>query len=139
MTELSLVPPALGLVGLIAAFIIYALVKRYDEGDEAIRKIADAIHTGAMVFMRREYSMVGVVRRLVAGAAVLFRIGRGDDLGLRRRGIVLGWGWLDRHVHGHQGQCPHHRRRPQPRAGGGAVRGLLRRLHHGLGGGPPWG
>ena len=60
MTEFTLVPPLLGAVGLIAAFIIYALVKRYDEGDEAIKKIADAIHSGAMVFMRREYSMLAL-------------------------------------------------------------------------------
>ncbi len=60
MTELTLMPPLLGAVGLIAAFIIYALVKRYDEGDDAIKKIADAIHSGAMVFMRREYSMLAL-------------------------------------------------------------------------------
>ena len=65
MTEFPIVPPALGLVGLIAAFIIYALVKRYDEGDEAIQKIADAIHSGAMVFMRREYSMLALFAALL--------------------------------------------------------------------------
>jgi K(+)-stimulated pyrophosphate-energized sodium pump len=45
---------------LIVAFIIFGLVMRYDEGDEKIKKIADAIHTGAMVFMRREYSMLAL-------------------------------------------------------------------------------
>ncbi len=56
----TLMPPLLGAVGLIAAFIIYALVKRYDDGEDAIKKIADAIHSGAMVFMRREYSMLAL-------------------------------------------------------------------------------
>ena len=75
MTELTLVPPLLGAVGLIAAFIIYALVKRYDEGDDAIKKIADAIHTGAMVFMRREYSMLALFA--VALLVLLFFSGLG--------------------------------------------------------------
>jgi len=47
-------------VGLIVAFIIFGLVMRYDEGSEKIKKIADAIHSGAMVFMRREYSMLAM-------------------------------------------------------------------------------
>ncbi len=77
MTELTLVPPLLGVVGLIAAFIIYALVKRYDEGDEAIKKIADAIHSGAMVFMRREYSMLALFA--VALLVLLFFSGLGVE------------------------------------------------------------
>ena len=58
MLELTVIPPALGLVGLAAAFVVYALVKRYEEGDEKVRGIADQIHLGAMVFMRREYLML---------------------------------------------------------------------------------
>ena len=77
MTEFTLVPPLLGAVGLIAAFIIYALVKRYDEGDEAIKKIADAIHSGAMVFMRREYSMLALFA--VALLVLLFFSGLGME------------------------------------------------------------
>jgi K(+)-stimulated pyrophosphate-energized sodium pump len=42
------------------AFIIFGLVMRYDDGDEKIKKIGDAIHTGAMVFMRREYTMLAL-------------------------------------------------------------------------------
>ena len=60
MLELTLIPPALGLFGLIAAFVVYALVKRYAEGDENVRKIANQIHIGAMVFMRREYAMLAL-------------------------------------------------------------------------------
>jgi len=58
MIDIALIPPAFGIVGLIVAFIIFGLVKHYDEGPENIRKIGDAIHLGAMVFMRREYSML---------------------------------------------------------------------------------
>ncbi|MDE0348571.1 MAG: sodium-translocating pyrophosphatase [Gammaproteobacteria bacterium] len=60
MLELTVIPPALGLVGLFAAFVVYALVKRYEEGDEKVRNIADQIHLGAMVFMRREYLMLAL-------------------------------------------------------------------------------
>ena len=77
MTDLTLMPPALGVVGLIAAFIIYALVKRYDDGDAAIKKIADAIHSGAMVFMRREYSMLALFAALLL--ALLFFSGLGVE------------------------------------------------------------
>ena len=60
MLEFTIIPPALGLVGLAAAFVVYALVKRYEEGDEKVRGIADQIHLGAMVFMRREYTMLAL-------------------------------------------------------------------------------
>ena len=55
-----LIPPILGVVGLIAAFIIYGIIKSYDEGSDALKKIADQIHLGAMVFMRREYTMLAL-------------------------------------------------------------------------------
>jgi K(+)-stimulated pyrophosphate-energized sodium pump len=58
MINTALIPPVFGIFGLIVAFIIFGLVKRYDEGPENIRKIGDAIHEGAMVFMRREYTML---------------------------------------------------------------------------------
>lgn len=60
MIETTLIPPLFGIVGLVVAFIIFGLVKRYDEGEEKIKKIADTIHQGAMVFMRREYTMLAM-------------------------------------------------------------------------------
>ena len=53
-------PPLLGAIGLVCAYILYKLVVRYPEGEENIKKIADQIHIGAMVFMKREYKMLGV-------------------------------------------------------------------------------
>jgi K(+)-stimulated pyrophosphate-energized sodium pump len=58
MIDTVLIPPIFGIVGLVVAFIIFGLVKRYDEGPENVRKIGAAIHEGAMVFMRREYTML---------------------------------------------------------------------------------
>ena len=58
--DLTLIPPVLGVVGLVAAMVIYGLVLKYDEGNDVVKKIADQIHTGAMVFMRREYTMLAI-------------------------------------------------------------------------------
>ncbi len=58
MLENLALPPILGLVGLVFAFVIYILVKKYPEGESSIKKIADQIHLGAMVFMKREYTML---------------------------------------------------------------------------------
>jgi K(+)-stimulated pyrophosphate-energized sodium pump len=51
-------PPLLGALGLICAFILYKIVIRYPEGEDNVKKIADQIHLGAMVFMRREYTIL---------------------------------------------------------------------------------
>ena len=71
-----LIPPILGVVGLIAAFVIYGIIKSYDEGSDALKKIADQIHLGAMVFMRREYTMLAL---FAAALLVLISV---TDLGL---------------------------------------------------------
>ncbi len=75
MTDLTLVPPLLGVVGLIAAVIIYGIVKRYDEGSDALKKIADQIHLGAMVFMRREYTMLAIFSAVLLVAIALTDLG----------------------------------------------------------------
>ena len=54
----TLIPPLLGVAGLVAALVIYLLVKRYSEGEDKVKEIAQKIHHGAMVFMRREYSLL---------------------------------------------------------------------------------
>ncbi len=64
--DITLVPPILGVVGLVAAAVVYLLVKRYPDGEATVKEIAEQIHRGAMVFMRREYSL------LAAFALVLF-------------------------------------------------------------------
>ncbi|MET0022864.1 MAG: sodium-translocating pyrophosphatase [Sedimenticola sp.] len=58
-------PPLLGIVGLVVAFGIYRQVMTYSTGNEKVTRISEHIHTGAMVFMRREYRM------LIIFAAVL--------------------------------------------------------------------
>ena len=65
--ELTYIPPLFGVIGLVAAFVIYLMVMRYPAGEAAVVKIAEQIHVGAMVFMRREYTMLA----LFAGVLVL--------------------------------------------------------------------
>jgi len=58
-------PPILGAVGLVIAFVIYTVMSRAPAGEGKIQDIAEQIHIGAMVFMHREYKL------LLAFAAVL--------------------------------------------------------------------
>ena len=58
MSDLMNLPPILGAVGLLVAFILYRIVVAQPEGNEKTQKIGDAIHKGAMVFMNREYKML---------------------------------------------------------------------------------
>ncbi len=62
---LLLLPPILGIGGLVVAFIIYKIITKYSAGEGAVAEIADAIHHGAMVFMRREYSILGLFAAIV--------------------------------------------------------------------------
>lgn len=60
MSSLVNIPPILGVLGLVCAFVIYTLMTRYPTGEDKIQKIAAAIHEGAMVFMHREYLMLAM-------------------------------------------------------------------------------
>ncbi|HEY5601629.1 MAG TPA: sodium-translocating pyrophosphatase [Gammaproteobacteria bacterium] len=57
---LEYIPPVLGVVGLAVAFIIFDQVKKYPTGEGKVVEIGDQIHLGAMVFLKREYSMLGL-------------------------------------------------------------------------------
>lgn len=60
MFDLLLIPPLFGGLGLIAALVLYLKVKSYPAGEGLVVEISDAIHSGAMVFMRREYSVLAI-------------------------------------------------------------------------------
>ncbi len=63
--DVLLLPPILGGIGLLAAFVIYRIVKAYPAGEGAVAEIAEAIHDGAMVFMRREYTILGAFAAVI--------------------------------------------------------------------------
>ncbi len=58
MYSLTKFAPLFGIAGLILAWIIYAYVKKQNDGSETMREIAEMIHKGAMVFLRKEYSIL---------------------------------------------------------------------------------
>ena len=60
MTALSTVPAILGLFGLLCAFLVYKKVRSHSPGTGNVVDIGDQIHLGAMVFMRAEYSRLGI-------------------------------------------------------------------------------
>ena len=55
-----LLPVALGIIGLIAALIVYGTVKASPSGEGRVKEIGDEIHLGAMVFMSAEYSRLAI-------------------------------------------------------------------------------
>lgn len=58
MANLAFFAPVLGVAGLVIAFFIYAHVKRLPEGSERMKEIAGLIHSGAMVYLKRQYTIL---------------------------------------------------------------------------------
>jgi len=63
----TLIPPVLGIVGLIAAFVVYLLVMQYPDGEKKVKKIGDQIHSGALAFMKTEYKYLLVFIVILVG------------------------------------------------------------------------
>lgn len=59
-STLATAAPILGVSGIALAGFNYWLVLRYSEGTERMRQYAQAIHDGAMTFLRREYQAIGI-------------------------------------------------------------------------------
>lgn len=68
---LILLMPLIGLVGLVFAALTYRQVLRQPAGDGLMTDISNAIHDGAMVFLRREYSILLIFIAIVAVAIAL--------------------------------------------------------------------
>ncbi|HHS49813.1 MAG TPA: sodium-translocating pyrophosphatase [candidate division Zixibacteria bacterium] len=51
-----LLAPILGIAGLIVAGIVYLYIKKRPNGTKEMSEIADSIHNGSLVFLKREYS-----------------------------------------------------------------------------------
>ena len=58
--EISIIPPALGILGMVMAFIVYRLVMKYPDGEDKVKKIGDQIHAGALAFMKTEYKYLSI-------------------------------------------------------------------------------
>ena len=58
--EISIIPPALGILGMVMAFVVYKLVMKYPDGEDKVKKIGDQIHSGALAFMKTEYKYLSI-------------------------------------------------------------------------------
>jgi K(+)-stimulated pyrophosphate-energized sodium pump len=76
----TLIPimPWLGGFGLLVAVITFVSINRYSPGNEKMVAIANQIHLGAMVFLKREYSIIAIfmvvifVAKLMAVVSLVF-------------------------------------------------------------------
>jgi len=65
MVLVELLPPLLGGAGLWVAYKLYKDVLKWPAGEGKVQEIGDAIHEGAMVFLRREYRMLTIFALVV--------------------------------------------------------------------------
>jgi len=66
MEYLVTASPLLGIAGLLFAAFLYRGIVVRDDGNDRMREIAAAIHTGAMTFLRRENSILAIFIAAVA-------------------------------------------------------------------------
>ncbi|MDD1710038.1 MAG: sodium-translocating pyrophosphatase [Methanoregulaceae archaeon] len=59
--DLFILVPICALIGLLFAIYAYFTMKKEGEGDELMQKIAKAIRLGAMVYLKRQYTVVAVI------------------------------------------------------------------------------
>ena len=64
--EIGLLAVVAGAAGMVFAVFLYFTVARLPAGNDKMVAIADAIHVGAMAFLKREYSMLAVFVIVVA-------------------------------------------------------------------------
>ena len=70
-----MIPPILGVVGLIVAFILYRVVMSYPTMEGKPRKIAKLIQQGALAFMRRELILIALSVAVIFTALALSGLG----------------------------------------------------------------
>jgi K(+)-stimulated pyrophosphate-energized sodium pump len=72
MQGLTLYAPLLGAVGMVMVLFIYVHIARMPAGNEKMREISGLIHDGAMVYLKRQYSILAVFVVVVALALAYF-------------------------------------------------------------------
>src|SRR3972149_3921430 len=72
MQQLTNFAPIFGIAGLATAFLIYGYIKKQPDGNERMKEIAGMIHEGAMVYLRRQYTILFAFIAIVFIALSLF-------------------------------------------------------------------
>jgi len=71
--DVGLLSVVIGLVGLLFALLLFCWIKRKPAGTDLMQEISEVIHRGAMIFLKREYSIL-VVFVVVVFALLSWRI-----------------------------------------------------------------
>jgi K(+)-stimulated pyrophosphate-energized sodium pump len=74
MLTSAVLPISLGILGLVAAFMVYARILQTPAGEGRVKEISDEIHLGAMVFMASEYKRLAIFC-LICIAALYWGLG----------------------------------------------------------------
>ncbi len=71
LTQFS-IPLILGVTGLLVAVALFVVIKRHPDGGGKLAKIANEIHTGALVFIHREYTYLAMFASVLLILLFLF-------------------------------------------------------------------
>ena len=71
MTVNTIITPLIGILGLGIAYLFFRNIASRSGGEGKVAEIAEKIHKGAMIFMRREFILISVFS-VVIGAAIFF-------------------------------------------------------------------
>jgi K(+)-stimulated pyrophosphate-energized sodium pump len=74
MLTSAVLPIGLGILGLVAALMVYARILQTPAGEGRVKEISDEIHLGAMVFMASEYKRLAIFC-LICIAALYWGLG----------------------------------------------------------------
>lgn len=91
--DVRILAPAAGLVGALAAIILFVLLLRQPAGTEKMRAIADDIRAGAMTFLKAQFARAGIFLVVIA-ALVAFFLGPWLALTFALGGLstaLIGW------------------------------------------------
>src|SRR3990167_2707012 len=70
-----LIAPIGAVIALVFAFRFYAQMKTADAGNETMVRIAGHVKVGAMAYLRRQYTVVGVVILILSGLLCILAFG----------------------------------------------------------------
>ena len=74
--QLEWLPPIIGAAGLLAAFVLFAYIVKFPAGEGRMTTIASQILKGANVFLKAEYSKLGIFTVVLA---VILYFSFGDE------------------------------------------------------------
>ncbi len=86
MSEMYILTPVAGLIGLLIAGVILASIVKKSGGEGRVAEIAEKIQRGAMVFMKREFMLISLFAVVIAAALFFFQ---NSDYGKLQAGAFL--------------------------------------------------